>query len=153
LPLPRLRHHLRDMPPFHSRRRYYQRSAERSFGPNYHSIGHGEEDARTRVSSSRPRREKRHSRCRCVIHFDSFAARWQDRCTLLRDVSLNKSGIRNERTRTDDLYRCLYGRLRDAFEIFERFDARNLVVRMLHDRNVLRANDISYLCNRATLFR
>ena len=41
LPLPRLWHHLRDMPPFHSRRRYYQRSAARSFGPNYHSIGHG----------------------------------------------------------------------------------------------------------------
>ncbi|KAI4492499.1 hypothetical protein M0804_002290 [Polistes exclamans] len=42
LPLPRLWHHLRDMPPFHSRRRYYQRLAKRSFGPNYHSIGHGE---------------------------------------------------------------------------------------------------------------
>ncbi|KAI4491992.1 hypothetical protein M0802_010195 [Mischocyttarus mexicanus] len=30
------------MPPFHSRRRYYQRLLKRSFGPNYHSIGHGE---------------------------------------------------------------------------------------------------------------
>lgn len=46
--------------------------AGRSLGPNYHSIGHDEGDARAHRHRRRTRREKRLLRGRCVIHFGFF---------------------------------------------------------------------------------